>query len=77
LKGARPLYQVRPIRTGVAAIDRSGLLEITWYTRQLRRIANGKAPDPYESGLKVFAINLYHNLKVMLGGKRQISRLRA
>jgi 2,4-dienoyl-CoA reductase-like NADH-dependent reductase (Old Yellow Enzyme family) len=77
MNGMQPLYQVRPIKTGFAAIDRSGLLEITWYTRQLRRIAHGKAPDPGESGLKVFAINLYHNLITMFRGKKRTRMLRA
>lgn len=77
LSGAPPVHQVRPIRTGIPAIDRSGMLEITWYTRQLRRIAQGKAPDPHESGLKVFVINGYQSLRTLLRGRKQNGRMRA
>jgi len=76
LNGDPPLFQVHPIRTGIPAIDRSGLLEITWYTRQLRRIGNGQPPDPTESGVKVFVINLYYNLRAMLRGRKSMRRLR-
>ena len=68
---------MRPIRTGIPAIDRTGLLEITWYTRQLGRLGNDQAPCPNESGLKVFAIYLYQNLRAMLRGRKRVSRLRA
>jgi len=77
LHGEAPLHVVRPVRTGIPAIDRTGMMEITWYTRQLRRIGEGGAPDPGESGLKVFAINLFHNLRTMLKGRKPVGRLRA
>lgn len=77
LDGEPPRCRVRPIRTGIPAVDRSGLLEITWYARQLRRIGNGQPPDPTESGLKVFAIILWRNLRAMLRGRKAAGRLRA
>jgi len=77
LRGEQPVYQVRPIKTGIPAIDRSGLLEISWYTRQLRRIGNGQELRPEELGLKVFAINLYHNMRMMLQGRPPAAKLRA
>lgn len=77
LNGQPPMQRVRPVRTGIGAIDRTGMLEVTWYTRQLRRIGSGKAPDPSEPALKVFAINLYHNMLTMLRGQKPAMRLRA
>jgi 2,4-dienoyl-CoA reductase-like NADH-dependent reductase (Old Yellow Enzyme family) len=37
---------VRPIRTGLAAIDSRGILELSWYNRQLARMCAGKDPLP-------------------------------
>ena len=51
LQGRDSAQQVRPIRSGLRAVDRMGLLEIVWYTRQLRRLGAGRAPRPGESGL--------------------------
>lgn len=39
---------VTPRRTGVAAVDRSALLEIGWYERQIQRMGHGKDPRPDE-----------------------------
>jgi 2,4-dienoyl-CoA reductase-like NADH-dependent reductase (Old Yellow Enzyme family) len=36
--------RVQPKTTGIRALD--GLIEISWYTYQLHRIAHGQAPDP-------------------------------
>jgi 2,4-dienoyl-CoA reductase-like NADH-dependent reductase (Old Yellow Enzyme family) len=46
--------ELAPRRTGIKAIDRLGMLEVTWYERQLHRMAKGKAPRPNESGLRSF-----------------------
>ncbi len=55
LLGGRDSNQlVRPISTGIKPIDRMGLMEILWYTRQLKRIAQGRNPNPNESGLWAF-----------------------
>ena len=40
---------VRPQRTGIAVIDRMGMMEIAWYGRQLKRMGKGKDPKPHES----------------------------
>lgn len=58
LAGEGPRYEVRPISTGLAAIDRTALMEVKWYTRQLHRIGDGAAPRPDESGLASFAKGL-------------------
>jgi hypothetical protein len=54
LAGRDSTQHVSPIRTGIATVDRMGVMEIFWYTGQLKRIARGGDPRPRESGLKVF-----------------------
>ncbi|AJG24358.1 NADH:flavin oxidoreductase/NADH oxidase family protein [Cupriavidus basilensis] len=54
LHGRDSLRQVRPISTGLKAVDRMGIMEVLWYTRQLKRIAMGREPRPDESGLAAF-----------------------
>jgi 2,4-dienoyl-CoA reductase-like NADH-dependent reductase (Old Yellow Enzyme family) len=61
LGGSDPRQKVRPIVTGIRLIDASGLMETTWYSRQLRRIASGRPPRPNESGLGAFAAGLFEN----------------
>lgn len=54
LQGRDSPQQVRAIHTGLKAVDRMGIMEVLWYTRQLKRIARGKAPRPDEGGLSAF-----------------------
>jgi 2,4-dienoyl-CoA reductase-like NADH-dependent reductase (Old Yellow Enzyme family) len=54
LKGRDSQHSVRPIRTGLKMVDRLGVMEILWYTLQLKRIAKGGEPRPNESGLWAF-----------------------
>jgi 2,4-dienoyl-CoA reductase-like NADH-dependent reductase (Old Yellow Enzyme family) len=54
LQGRDSSRQVRPIKTGIKAVDRLGMMEVWWYERQLKRIAKGRKPRPYESGLSAF-----------------------
>ncbi|MDE2419191.1 MAG: NADH:flavin oxidoreductase/NADH oxidase family protein [Burkholderiales bacterium] len=76
LAGKATVHTVKPITTGIKAIDKLGLLEISWYTGQLKRIARGEPPKPKESGLWVFAKQAWH--MVMAGKKkRPPSKLRA
>jgi 2,4-dienoyl-CoA reductase-like NADH-dependent reductase (Old Yellow Enzyme family) len=76
LAGKATEHQVRPITTGIKAIDKLGLLEISWYTGQLKRIGRGESPKPRESGLWVFAKQAWH--MAMAGKKkRPPSKLRA
>lgn len=51
LSGQEARHPVKPITTGIAAVDRMALMEVAWYSRQLRRIAEGRDPQPNESGL--------------------------
>ena len=76
LSGKEPRHQVKPIRTGIKAIDKLGLLEISWYTGQLKRIGNGQPPKPKESGLWVFAKQAWHMART--GRKKRLPlKLRA
>ncbi len=54
LAGTNSKQTVQPIKTGIKKIDRLGIMEVLWYTQQLNRIAQGKAPKPKESGLWAF-----------------------
>ena len=37
---------ITPRKTGIKPIDKLGMLELTWYERQLHRMARGKEPQP-------------------------------
>lgn len=54
LKGRDSRYQVRPIKTGIRKIDKMAIMEVSWYTLQLKRIGSGGNPRPNESGLCAF-----------------------
>lgn len=75
LAGQAPRHQVRPLKTGIGMIDRMGLMEITWYTGQLKRIGRGEAPKPNESPLWVFI--KYIAKQVGLGRMKRPTKLRA
>lgn len=76
LAGQEPREVVRPIRTGIGFIDKMGIMEVTWYTGQLKRIGKGQLPKPRESALWVFAKFIAH--QAGLGrGKKQPTKLRA
>jgi 2,4-dienoyl-CoA reductase-like NADH-dependent reductase (Old Yellow Enzyme family) len=73
LQGSDSPQRVRPITTGIKPIDRMGIMEVLWYTRQLKRIVEGGNPRPGESGLAAF-------LKAMISsqwGTYQTKRMRA
>ncbi len=77
LKGQDPAQTVRPQKTGIGLIDKMGLLEVTWYTGQLKRIGKGQAPKPNESALWVFIKFIAHQARAgMRGGKKKPTKLR-
>ncbi|MGH6645465.1 NADH:flavin oxidoreductase/NADH oxidase family protein [Aquabacterium sp.] len=76
LAGQEAINVIKPIKTGIGFIDKMGLLEVTWYTGQLKRIGKGEAPKPRESALWVFAKFIAH--QVSAGRKkRSPTKLRA
>jgi 2,4-dienoyl-CoA reductase-like NADH-dependent reductase (Old Yellow Enzyme family) len=58
LQGRDSTQRVRAITTGIKPVDRMGIMEVLWYTRQLKRIAEGGNPRPDESGLMAFLKSL-------------------
>jgi 2,4-dienoyl-CoA reductase-like NADH-dependent reductase (Old Yellow Enzyme family) len=58
LRGESFLSLVKPLKTGINAIDSTGMMEIWWYGRQMTRISNGKAPRPSESPIYAFIATL-------------------
>ena len=58
LQGHDSVEIVKPISTGIKAIDKMGVMEILWYARQLKRIATGGEPKSHESGLWAFLASL-------------------
>ena len=75
LAGEAPRHPVRPIRTGIGPVDRMGLLEVTWYTKQLKRIGGGLPPRPKTPALWVFCQFLWAQMRA--GKRRKPTRLRA
>ena len=54
LAGKNGLQSVHPIKTGIKKVDSLGVMEVLWYTQQLKRIGKGQEPKPNESGLWAF-----------------------
>lgn len=75
LSGQATRHQVRPVGTGIGMIDRMGLMEIIWYTGQLKRLGRGEAPKPNEMPLWVFL--KYIGKQAGLGKLKRPTRLRA
>ena len=72
LISGQPIQQVKPIKVGVSAIDKMGILETSWYSAQLKRIGNGNLPDMKMSPWLVLFKTLYH----LIFGKKA-AKLRA
>ena len=72
LRGEEPRQHVTPITTGIGMVDRMALMEVAWYSRQLRRLGSGQDPKPNESGLVAFLGNVVEG-----GWKTMTTRLRA
>ncbi len=63
--------KVRPIRTGIKALDRLAFGEVTWYAWQLGRMAAGKPPKPNRNALVAALVSL------VTSGWRGMARRRA
>ncbi len=46
LRGENITSPVKPLSTGIRALDKLVPLEVTWYTHQLQRMGKGQEPDP-------------------------------
>lgn len=62
-------YAVKPIKTGIPFVDKMAIMEIVWYAAQFKAIAQGKAPNPQLSALKVFLGYAKSNVKNMIKGR--------
>ena len=51
LNGQEPRYPVKPISTGISLVDKTAMMEVAWYTRQLHRMGKGRDPKPRENAL--------------------------
>jgi len=49
LRGEDVAPDVGPVRTGIGPVDRSGLMNVAWYARQLKRMGDGGEPNPDEN----------------------------
>ena len=59
LQGKAHDIQVKPIKTGLKPIDNMGIMEVSWYSRQLHRMGKGKDPKPNESPLMSFIKTMF------------------
>ena len=50
LQGEPVQSRVRPIKTGIKAIDKMALMEVAWYERQIHRMSAGKDPKVKDRG---------------------------
>jgi len=49
-------------KTGIKAIDKTGSLELLWYELQIKRIGEGKLPNPKLNGFKGLGRNVWVSL---------------
>ena len=74
LRGEKAKYPLKPLKTGIPIIDKMGLMEVSWYSLQLRRIGRGEQPKPNENALWAFLKIAIHQLGIT---KRLPGKLRA
>ncbi|MFC3150072.1 NADH:flavin oxidoreductase/NADH oxidase family protein [Litoribrevibacter euphylliae] len=73
LKGQGYLSTVKPISTGIKKIDDMAIMEISWYTDQIRRMSEGKDPKTKVRGLISVADVLFNFWR----RGQQVKRVRA
>lgn len=67
LNDANARAELKPVKTGIAAVDKMGMLEIGYYSLQLKRIGEGKAPDPGLSPLLAIPLLGFNYTSGILG----------
>jgi len=60
--GTREHVQIIKPKTGIKAIDKLGFLDLMWHELHIKRLGEGKSPDPNLSAYKA----LFHNTKLTL-----------
>lgn len=61
LNGEKYRSSVKPLTTGIKALDKVSMLEISWYEQQLARMAKGRAPNPNQSTFYSVAKSMFDN----------------
>ncbi|MGD6834051.1 NADH:flavin oxidoreductase/NADH oxidase family protein [Sutcliffiella halmapala] len=61
IAGSREQIQLAPRKTGIKWIDKTAMLELTWYSMQLERIAAGKTPNEKLSPKLALIRSLFKN----------------
>ncbi|OUY06889.1 NADH:flavin oxidoreductase/NADH oxidase family protein [Acinetobacter populi] len=69
LSGQDVKYAVKPIKTGIALIDKMAIMEIIWYAAQFKTIARGRQPNPHLSPLKVLFHYARRNIGTVISGQ--------
>lgn len=69
LNGHDVKYAVKPIKTGIALIDKMAIMEIIWYAAQFKTIARGRQPNPHLSPLKVLFHYAQRNISTVISGQ--------
>lgn len=67
MKDPNARAELKPVKTGIAAVDKMGMLEIGYYSLQLKRIGEGKAPDPGLSPLLAIPLLGFNYTSGILG----------
>lgn len=62
-------YAVKPIKTGIAMLDKMAVMEVIWYAAQFKAIGTGKQPQPDLSPLKVLFNYSKNNIKAVIQGR--------
>lgn len=72
IAGNNVRYAVKPIKTGVAMLDKMAVMEVIWYAAQFKAIGQGKQPKPDLSPLKVLFNYTRNNLKAVIQGRTKL-----
>ncbi len=73
LAGRDVKYATKPIKTGIAPIDKLAIMEVVWYAAQFKTIAMGKVPNPKLSPLGVFLRYMRKSIQDMILGRKRNS----
>jgi hypothetical protein len=65
-------YAVKPIKTGVAMLDKMAVMEVIWYAAQFKAIGQGQQPKPDLSPLKVLFNYTRNNIKAVIQGRTKL-----
>lgn len=70
LSNSLTAISISPVKTGLSFIDDKAMLELTWYSQQLERIAKGKTTEPTFSPLISLLLTVVKNGKEVFQKRR-------